>query len=322
MILQGSGSMPTSITPMRRTLARGGWLLLAAIAAVMLGPGAADAQETAKLADYTAEKMRLVIRIDDIGFCHASNMALERLLTENGCVTAVSVLVNGPWFDETVEILKAHPEVSVGVHICLNSEWRGLRWGPVLPANEVPTLVDKWGHFYGTRADMMANNPSLAEIDKEIRAQIDRALAKGLKLSYLDHHMGAAVQTPEMRAQFEKIAADYRLAISRYFGERYEPNIYSVPPANKLEVLTTEIDKLSDPGIYLLVAHVGANTPELSALKDLNLTGLVNMAEHRQAELDALCDPRFRQLLDRKQIELVGYDTLQQQFLKEMKRSD
>ena len=73
--------------------------------------------------------------------------------------------------DETVEILKRHPEVSVGVHVCLNSEWTPYRWGPVLPAKEVPSLVDEWGHFFGTRKDMLANKPDMDEVEKEIRAQ-------------------------------------------------------------------------------------------------------------------------------------------------------
>src|SRR3954467_6508025 len=67
------------------------------------------------------DKIRLVVRADDFGFSHASNMALERLLNE-GTITAAGVIVNTGWLDETVEILKKHPEVSIGVHVCLNSE--------------------------------------------------------------------------------------------------------------------------------------------------------------------------------------------------------
>jgi predicted glycoside hydrolase/deacetylase ChbG (UPF0249 family) len=166
----------------------------------------------------------------------------------------------------------------------------------------------------------MANNPDIDEIDREIRAQIDLALAKGLKISYLDHHMGAAVQTPQMRERFEKIAADYNLAISRYFGEIGEPVIYFEPAASKSDFLLTEIEKITAPGIYILVAHPAVKTPELEVLRDLNETGPKDMADHRQAELDALCDPRLRELLDRKGIELVGYDTLLEKFGHQMGR--
>src|SRR3982751_2931351 len=80
---------------------------------------------------YGDGKIRLVVRADDFGFSHASNMALERLLKE-GVMTSAGVIVNTGWLDETVGILKGHPEVSVGVHVCLNSEWVPYRWGPVL----------------------------------------------------------------------------------------------------------------------------------------------------------------------------------------------
>src|SRR6476646_843616 len=153
------------------------------------------------------DKIRLVIRADDFGFSHASNMALEKILDE-GTITAASVIVNTGWLDETVEILKKHPEVSVGVHVCLNSEWVPYKWGPVLPARDVPSLVDEWGHFFGTRKELLAQQPNPDEVEMEIRAQVDLALRKGLKISYMDHHMGTAVTTPQMRERFVKVARE------------------------------------------------------------------------------------------------------------------
>src|ERR1043166_7692325 len=112
-------------------------------------PTATDRMTTKPLAPdlFNDGKVRLVIRCDDIGFCHAANMAFEKI-ADTGKVSAVSVIVNTPWLDEAVEILKRHPEISVGVHCCLNSEWVPYRWGPVLPAKEVPSLVDEWGKFF------------------------------------------------------------------------------------------------------------------------------------------------------------------------------
>jgi predicted glycoside hydrolase/deacetylase ChbG (UPF0249 family) len=160
---------------------------------------------------FSDSKIRLVIRCDDFGFSHASNMALEKILAE-GTLTAASVMVNTGWLDETVEILKKHPEVSVGVHISLNSEWVPYKWGPVLPAREVPSLVDEWGHFFGTRKDLLAHHPNADEVEKEIRAQVDLAVRKVLKISYMDHHMSAAVTTPEMRERFVKVAKEKSLS--------------------------------------------------------------------------------------------------------------
>jgi predicted glycoside hydrolase/deacetylase ChbG (UPF0249 family) len=260
------------------------------------------------------DKIRLVVRADDFGFTHASNMALEKILDE-GTITAVSVIVNTGWLDETVEILKKHPEVSVGVHVCLNSEWVPYKWGPVLPANQVPSLVDEWGHFFGTRKDLLAHQPNPDEVEKEIRAQVDLAIRKGLKVSYMDHHMSAAVTTPEMRERFVKVAKEYDLGISRWFGEAQGPVVYSVEPKKKTDFLVSELRKLDAPGVYLIVCHCAIKTPEIEALHDLNSVGPKNMADHRQAECDMLCSPRLKNVIKEKGIELVGYDTLRAKFL-------
>ena len=262
-------------------------------------------------------KIRFVFRSDDAGFCHASNMALERLLTE-GTVSAVSVLVNTGWLDETVDILKKHPTVSVGVHVCLNSEWTPYKWGPVLPAKEVPSLVDEWGHFFGTRKDLLAHNPNMEEVEKEIRAQVDLALRKGLKISYLDHHMGAAVTTPEMAKRFEKVAREHKFGISRWLGETQGPVVYSVLPEQKSEFLISEMRKITKPGVYLVVCHTLVKTPEVAVLKDLNVTGPRNMADYRQAELDMLCNPKLKEVIAEKGIEVIGYDALRERFYERM----
>ena len=279
----------------------------------------APAPSTRRANLFNDDNVRLIIRADDFGFSHASNMALEKLLND-GVLTAASVIVNTGWLDETVEILKKHPHVSVGVHICLNSEWVPYKWGPVLSAKEVPSLVDEWGHFFGTRQDLLAHNPNMDEVEKEIRAQVDLALRKGLKISYLDHHMGMAVTTPELRERFVKVARDYKLGIIRWFGEVQGPIVYSVPPQRKTEFLLAELQKITQPGLYLVVCHTLVKTPEVEVLKDLNPTGPKNMADYRQAELDMLCDPRLKEIIKDRQIELVGYDALRERFLDKMRQ--
>lgn len=289
------------------------------ILAVLIVGTFARAQAAPSTNLYRDDKIRLIVRCDDFGFTHASNMALERLLNE-GTITSASVIVCTGWLDETVEILKKHPEVSVGVHVCLNSEWQPYKWGPVLPAKEVPSLVDEWGHFFGTRKDLLAHHPDSDEVEKEVRAQVELALRKGLKISYMDHHMSAAVSTPAMRERFVKVAKEKGLAISRWFGEMNGPLVYSVPPAGKTDFLVSELSRIDKPGLYLIVCHTAVNTPEVAVLRDMNLTGPKNMAEHRQAECDMLCSPRLKQVIKDKQIELVGYEELQKKFFPQMQQ--
>lgn len=270
-------------------------------------PGSEASSASPVAAD--AKAIRLVVRGDDMGFCHAANMAFKRIL-EEGTITAISVMVTTPWLDEAVEILKDHPEVSVGLHTCLNSEWKEFRWGPVAGAHRVPSLVDEWGKFFGSRRAMMLNKPKVEEVAAELRAQFELARRKGLKLDYCDHHMGAAVNTREFQREFEAIAREYGVGVSRYFGETVLAGIYSTPPEDKLDKICRELDGLTTPGLYLLVTHPGTDTPELAALTDLNVGGLPNMARHRQAETNMLCHPRFRETLQRNSIQRIGYRQL------------
>ena len=110
------------------------------------------------------DKIRLIVRADDFGFSHASNMALERLI-KSGLPVSVSIIMPGPWYQETVELLKRHPAVSVGIHLTLNSEWKNYRWGPVSGRSAVPTLVDSTGFFFPSSAALHANKPDLREVE-------------------------------------------------------------------------------------------------------------------------------------------------------------
>jgi len=95
----------------------------------------------------TPSAVSLIIRTDDIGMSHSVNMAMQKLVS-TGMPVSVSVLFVCPWYQEAVEILKQHPNVSVGIHLALNSEWKNYRWGPVTGSTAVPSLVDENGFFF------------------------------------------------------------------------------------------------------------------------------------------------------------------------------
>ena len=256
-----------------------------------------------------SKKIPILIRCDDIGMSHSVNMAAKKVL-ETGMPVSMSVMVPCSWFSEAVDMLKQYPNVSVGIHLTLNAEWKQYRWGPVAGVKQVPSLVDSLGHFFPSRSKLFANNPSLSEIETELRAQIDKALRAGLKIDYLDYHMGAAMQTPETRKIVEKLAAEYKVGISRYYDEVDVEGGYSAPVGSKLDTLSSKLSALQPGGTKLFVFHVGIDDAELSAMEDLNPFGPKDMSKHRQAELDALVSPSFRALLQQEKFRLVNYRNL------------
>ncbi len=270
--------------------------------------------------DKAGDKIPLLFRLDDIGMCHSVNVAAKEVL-ETGMTVSMSVMAPCPWFAEAVELLKKYPNVSIGIHLTLNAEWKQYRWGPVSGVQAVPTLVDSLGHFFPSRSKLFGNNPKLSEIETELRAQIEKAIKAGLKIDYLDYHMGAAVQTLETRMIVEKLAAEYKVAVSRYYDEVDVEGGYAAPIANKLDTLTAKLKALQSGGTKLFVVHIGLDTPEMSAMEDLNIFGPKEMSKHRQAELRALLAPAFQQLIHKSKYRLVNYRMLnEEKGLNTMKR--
>jgi predicted glycoside hydrolase/deacetylase ChbG (UPF0249 family) len=268
------------------------------------------------------EQVYLIIRTDDAGMSHSVNMALEKLIA-TGFPVSVSVMFPTPWYQETVDILKRHPEVAVGIHLTLNSEWKHYRWGPVLGRTAVPSLVDADGYFFPSSEALHQNHPDLKEVEKELRAQIERARGSGLKIDYVDYHMGTAVHYPEFREITERLAKEYGLGMSQYFGDtRYDPQ-YSAAPRDKTDSLVAMVDRLK-PRFNLVVTHVGIDNAELGALLDMNTSGpLPDMSKNRQGELDALTSQRFREAIKARNVRLITYRQLiEMQGLKSMRKPE
>ncbi len=262
----------------------------------------------------------VLLRLDDIGMSHSVNMAAKAVL-ETGIPVSMSVMVACSWFSEAADMLKQYPNVSVGIHLTLNSEWKQYRWGPVAGATVVQSLVDSLGYFFPSRSKLFENNPKLSEIETELRAQIEKALEAGLKLEYLDYHMGAAVQTAETRAIVEKLAKEYKLGISRYFGEVASEGWYFAKPEDKGDSMLLKLAAAQAGKINLFVLHVGFDDAELSSMEDANPWGPKEMSKHRNGELNGLLSPKFLQLIRDPKYRPVNYRMLKEELgLDAMKR--
>lgn len=255
------------------------------------------------------DQKEMLLRCDDIGMSHSVNIAAEKLI-ETGIPFSASVMFTCPWYQEAIDILKDVPQVSVGIHLTLNAEWKNYRWGPVIGKEAVPSLVDEFGFFFPSRAKLYENNPTLEDIETELRAQIERAMNSGIEITYIDYHMGTAVDKPEYRRIVEKLADEYELAISRYFGEKDSDTMYNDPIESKADSLQKYLGELKSDSLNLFVAHIAVNNPEMQAMIDLNPFGLEKMGAHREAELNALLSQNFREALKTNDIKLINYKDL------------
>ena len=128
-------------------------------------------------------------RADDFGASKGTNDAILDCI-DSGAVANVGILACGPAVSYRIEDLKARADkVSIGLHSAINSEWASLRWGPMAPPSNVPTLLAEDGHFHPNSRESHAWTKA-DEVDMELEAQYAHLKALGITPDYVDCHMG------------------------------------------------------------------------------------------------------------------------------------
>ena len=135
------------------------------------------------------QPIRLVTRGDDAGSSHSANRAVRDAF-ERGILRNAGVMAPGHAFDEAAEMLRGAKGLCVGLHATINCEWRQLAWPPVLPARLVPRLVLPDGSLFKDTVELWNRRPGNDEVLAELKAQLEKARAAGLKIAYMDTHMG------------------------------------------------------------------------------------------------------------------------------------
>lgn len=260
-------------------------------------------------------QIRLVVRADDIGSCHAANLACIKSYRE-GIVRTVEIMVPCPWFNEAVKMLKENPGLDVGVHLTLTSEWQYYKWGPV---TEAPSLVDKQGHFYpatSQRSSFPPNTgfldakPDIGQVEKELRAQIELALQNIANVSHLSCHMGTARSTPQLRALVKRLCEEYKLPVDTP-GAKHVPGFAGGGKATAEQMEATLAKTLENlgPGLWILVEHPGLDTPEMQTMGHI---GYWNVAAHRDGVTRAFTSEKVKSVIRRRGIKLVSYHDILQ----------
>ncbi len=129
-----------------------------------------------------------VVHVDDLGMSQSANEGGFAALAA-GPATCGSIMVPCPWFPDAAARARSDTNLDLGVHLTLTAEFDKYRWGPVLGAAAVPSLVDSEGYLPRTVDEVVAN-ADLDEAERELKAQVDRALEAGVDVTHLDSHMG------------------------------------------------------------------------------------------------------------------------------------
>ena len=309
------------------------WILRLTVAVIGVliaqsGGAQGDGRTVQERLGYPASARLLVLHADDLGMAHSVNRATFEAL-EKGWITSSSILVPCPWFPEVARFAREHPDADLGIHLALNSEWNDFRWRPVSPVDAVSTLLDKDGYLPLDETIVVANaKPD--QVERELRAQIDRAKGARINLSHLDSHMGTLFRSPALLDVYLKLGPTYNLpllleraAANRSADTAASPwalgaqtsalvdRVVSLDaPGAPASEWTAAYEKLLSPlppGVYELILHLAYDDDEMrGATWDHPNWG----AAWRQADLDMVRSQRFRDFLKTQGFTLVKWKDL------------
>jgi predicted glycoside hydrolase/deacetylase ChbG (UPF0249 family) len=229
-----------------------------------------------------------------------------------------------------------HPDQDVGLHLTHTSEWKTYRWGPVSDPGEVPGLIDPDGMlWHGVPQVVM--HASAEEVEKEIRAQIEKSLAMGYRPDHIDTHMGTLYGHASYVEAFFRVAEEYgipanvidlsdSMVVEQFIKEGYPiddhvidmVNEYSLPKVDfftsvpngqtyetKVENFKTLVRALP-PGLTEIIFHPSVETDRLKTI--------TNSWQQRVWEAEMFSDPDLARFFEEEGIIFTNWKEIMKRF--------
>ena len=289
---------------------------------------AAHAQQPVSLVErlgYPAGTKLLIIHADDLAVAHSENTASFKAMAE-GSVRSASVMVPCPWLPEVAAYAKSHPNHDLGLHLTLTSEWKPYKWGPVASRHEVQSLVDSTGYFHDNCSTFGAAAKP-AEVEKELRAQIERAKKLGIEPTHLDSHMGCLFfQNATLFAIYLKLGREYGIPamVSRDFLSQVDSSFQSVVTDRDIVVDRVYTAAPQDyakgmvpyylqtfqslqAGVNVLLIHTASDDSEMQGMTNSYPIYPAWCAPWRQVDFDFFTSELCRKSLADQQIRLITW---------------
>jgi predicted glycoside hydrolase/deacetylase ChbG (UPF0249 family) len=273
---------------------------------------------------------RLIVNADDLGIAAAVDDGIAEAF-DRGIVTSASIMATGPSFERAAALARERPELGVGVHLVLTEQ-------RPLCAGGVASLVDSAGaflpHATALARRQLGRGIALAEVRRELGAQIGRVRDAGLRVTHLDGHQHVHA-LPGIARVVAELAAAHGIGAVRYPAERLRAYMLRVPlrlgrlaeqTALRLACAVSPLEQLRRAddfvGFYcggrLDEASLAAVVAALPAGRTVELMchpGTAAMAAPGwryawAAELAALTSPRIRALVAARGVQLISYRDL------------
>jgi predicted glycoside hydrolase/deacetylase ChbG (UPF0249 family) len=234
---------------------------------------------------------RLIINADDFGFTRDVNAGIIQAHRE-GVLTSATLMANGDAFDDAVRLAHETPALDVGCHLVL-VQGHSVLDGRALPETPMRLLFQK------------------LDVYPELRAQIQKIIACGIRPTHLDSHkhthllpgvfravvrLAKEFSIPYIRRPLPSIGLYRRLALAS--GIRMTDHLLGFRLTGTLteDTFAAAIDRLRD-GETEFLCHPGLLGPELAQAR-------TRLKESRVRELEALISSRIRALINAKEVRL------------------
>ena len=255
-----------------------------------------------------ANAQRLVVRMDDIGGSHSANLAVIKCYQE-GIGRSAEIMPAAPWFLEGAKMCNENPDLDVGIHVTLNSEWMNYKWRPL---TECPSFCDEDGYFsaggFGAKKKLI----NLQEAEAEMRAQIELAMKYVKNLTHITDHM-MWTMTPGLLDIVLRLADEYSLV---YQGRQETDSLLELNslgmimanPGEKREgAFLEELKKMEKGKTYWTIEHPSFNDEEMEGV-------FVNEGQDvgadRQDVTDTFTSPVIMRYIKDNGIELLSFGDL------------
>jgi len=288
---------------------------------------------------------RLIVNADDFGLSQGINHAIM-LGHRQGIITSATLLANGGAFTAAVEMARTAGGLGVGVHLNLTEGQ------PVSAPSDIPSLVDAQGVFAHTVAQLgrrsLVGSLSLREVERELRAQIEKVLAAGVAVTHLDGHKHVHL-VPALCRLVMRLATEYGILGMRCPCESFSAIIWLMRRNSRaasrllhqygvsrgLWLLARRASRacqragLRHPSYFYgltatgwldaevlqrLICHLPEGTSELMChpgyVDDQLRRMPTRLMAQREQELQALVRPEIRQVLAQEGVTLINYRDL------------
>ena len=300
--------------------------------------GNSERASLAQRLGYSDDAKLLIVHADDLGVAHSVNratldaMSKKREVHSNEpvggridntiAVNSGSIMVPCAWFPEIAAYYRANPELDLGLHLTLTSEWKHYRWSGVLTDQAASSLHNEDGFLYAS-VEEVVQFASVAAVEREINAQVERALQFGIRPTHLDSHMGTLFQTPGFFSAYLELGRKYNLPVllpaesleaappqlRELISEKdilIDRFVMAGPdvPVDKWEKYYSDVLRTLKPGVTEIIIHAGYDNAELRAV---TIEHPDYGAAWREADYQFFTSDMFRTLVKQHDIQLITW---------------